>query len=416
MAVFTSKSSNVWDGEGQTTWNEVGHPQAGDGVTVQTGHTVTLDGVTACSTLTIETGATVTDVTNDQGITVSGITLLHGTLLCGTAAMNFGSALGDNYGLEIEPGAVFHGGSGTHTVWAFRIDDCTCTLSSGVTTITGYNDFGGNHYALVWIDDTWDANGGTLVFGHATQDQEIWCSEDVAHSVHNLTVNKGATILHFGETTSMALTVTGDLTITAGTFEVWDGDGVTPEYETLTVTGDTSVSGFLDCRSSTVNLNGDVTVEAGGMLRGTTTTLSFGGTTWTNNNVYTHNSGSVVFTGTNQDIVGTNIFFNFDKHVASAATLEIDNGSTQTVAGQLDLYGVSGERLTIQSDGDGQAFDLVLTGTKGTLEFLTVQDSDASGSDADVKPIAPTNSVNVSGNTDWFPTQTQPEMQTVIIS
>ena len=88
---------------------------------------------------------------------------------------------------------------------------------------------------------------------------------------------------------------------------------------------------------------------------------------------------------------------------------------TITVEGELDLYGAAAKLLTIQSDSAGNAFDLVLTGTKGTIEYLSVKDSDASGSDGDVLPIDPANSVEVSGTTDWFPTSDQPAMQVIVV-
>jgi hypothetical protein len=134
---------------------------------------------------------------------------------------------------------------------------------------------------------------------------------------------------------------------------------------------------------------------------------------WNTPATFTHSSGKVVFDGTTQDIDGSPTFYDFDKHVGAAATLTVDNTGTMTVEGELDLYGVAGQLLTVKSDSNGNAFSLVLTGTKGTLQYLSVQDSDASGSDADVKPINPSNSTDVSGNTDWFPAQ---EAKVIVIS
>ena len=42
------------------------------------------------------------------------------------------------------------------------------------------------------------------------------------------------------------------------------------------------------------------------------------------------------------------------------------------------------------------------TAVKTNLDYLSVKDSDASSSHSDHIPIDPTNSTDVSGNTDWF--------------
>ncbi len=56
MTAFTSKATGLWDAEGQTTWNEAGHPQAADTVENQAGDTVTCDSPAACTTLLITDG------------------------------------------------------------------------------------------------------------------------------------------------------------------------------------------------------------------------------------------------------------------------------------------------------------------------------------------------------------------------
>ena len=56
MATFTSKASGLWSATGQTTWNEVGAPAAGDTVTINAGHVVDYDA----------------DITHTAAITVYG--------------------------------------------------------------------------------------------------------------------------------------------------------------------------------------------------------------------------------------------------------------------------------------------------------------------------------------------------------
>ena len=77
----------------------------------------------------------------------------------------------------------------------------------------------------------------------------------------------------------------------------------------------------------------------------------------------------------------------------------------------MTLNGAAGQLLSILSDSAGDAFDFVMTATavKTNLDYLSVKDSDASGSDATHKPILPTHSTDVSGNTDWFSSGTSVE-------
>lgn len=49
MAAFTSKAAGDWNAEGQTSWNEAGHPVAGDTVTL--GHNMTAKASVACATV-----------------------------------------------------------------------------------------------------------------------------------------------------------------------------------------------------------------------------------------------------------------------------------------------------------------------------------------------------------------------------
>ena len=54
MAAYTTSQTGDWSTD--ATWGGSGHPVAGDTVTIQNGHTVTLDSATACTNLTIDSG------------------------------------------------------------------------------------------------------------------------------------------------------------------------------------------------------------------------------------------------------------------------------------------------------------------------------------------------------------------------
>jgi len=400
VGAYTSKATGNWDTEGQAVWNEAGHPTAADAVTIQNGHTITLDSATSCTTLIIDAGGVLTDATNNQGLTVSGKTEVSGTLTCGTAAMSFASGHTGSYGLEILAGATFVGGSGNHTMGSFGFIECTATLTSGITEIDSYWDWGSD-YSIVFNGCTFDDGDGTITFTHADHEQPMWSSANVARTFYNFIVNKAAGTVKFGSALGFTLTIANDFTITSGIFNTETQNNLDHD---IIVTGNTSITGTMICNdSTTITFNGNLTINNGGTLTSTTGTTNIGGDFDNGNGgTFTNSSGSVVFTGTTQAVDGSTTWHNLDKHVAAADTFTIDNTSTQTVAGALNLYGASGQLLSILSDSAGVAFNLTLTGTKGTMQYLSVKDSDASGSDADVKPIAPTNSTDVSGNTDWF--------------
>lgn len=392
IPTFTSKASGNWDAEGETTWNEPGHPQTIDAsVVIQNGHTVTLDSVATCYTLTIDSGGVLTDATNNVGLTVNYWTRVSGTLTCGSAAMSFGT---DRYDfsskLEIKAGGVFNGGTGNHIASNIESSTATSTLNMTSGTFT-LNGSGATGYIIeISSDSTFVHNDGTLIMSRG--DDILVDTQDL----YNLTINgTGQFHLHAN------LSIVNNLTIAAATLQQNDDGG---SSFGLIVGGDTDITGILQGWAGATNLGGNVTINAGGELEATTGTLTFSGTTWTNNGTFTHKDGTVVFDGTGQEIDGSNTWYHFTKAVAVADTLTIDNTSTQTLEKNVTLNGVVGQLLSLVSDSVGDAFNFTMAAgaVKTKLDYLSVKDSDASGSDAAHKPILPTNSVDVSGNTDWF--------------
>jgi hypothetical protein len=84
MAAFTSKATGNWDSAGQTTWNEVGTPGAGDTVTIQNTHNVSLTQAEAATSVTVDSGGTLTQST--YNLVLSGAFDLTGTHIMGTSA------------------------------------------------------------------------------------------------------------------------------------------------------------------------------------------------------------------------------------------------------------------------------------------------------------------------------------------
>ena len=104
MSAFTSKATGNWSAAGQTTWNEVGIPGAGDTVTINSPHNVTVDvntsvGDGSATVLSIAIGATLTVPANIT-LTVNG-----GIDNAGVIDMGDGAAI--SYLLVTDPPFVF---------------------------------------------------------------------------------------------------------------------------------------------------------------------------------------------------------------------------------------------------------------------------------------------------------------------
>lgn len=127
------------------------------------------------------------------------------------------------------------------------------------------------------------------------------------------------------------------------------------------------------------------------------------GGNFTNFDTFTARSGTVTLDGTGQSILRSTTFYNLTKSVAAADTLTFEAGHTTTINGTVTLNGSAANLLSLRSQTPGTRWNFnVSAGAIKAIDYVDVQDSDASGSDASQKPIGPTNSVD-SGNTiDWF--------------
>ena len=132
---------------------------------------------------------------------------------------------------------------------------------------------------------------GTLIFTKGSSSTDLVGVEHLAASteLRNLQFNGAATFNLEGATT-----VTGNLTISAGTVTT------TGSNHALTVTGDVSVTGTLTGNASAISM-GSLTIASGGTYSatsGTTTITSKRGdneSAWANGGTLTHNNGKVKF-------------------------------------------------------------------------------------------------------------------------
>jgi hypothetical protein len=266
----------------------------------------------------------------------------------------------------------------------------TVNLSTATTTITSETAGG---YAFN-NDGTIVNNNGTVTFTYAGT--TLIDSSGVSGNLYNVICNHANLVL----TLDTAMTIDNNLTITSGEL-----DTSVTDYD-LTITNNLSLTGTLTCNSSALIISGNVTINAGGTFTAPDGSGSFiwSGSTWNNSDTFDEQGGKITLNGTTQTINDSNTWYDFEKTVASSDTLTFENGTTQTFQGTVTLQGASGELLSIVSDSAGNAFNFTMdvTATKGTIQYLSVKDCNAITSDVSHKPIDPTSSTDVSGNTSWF--------------
>lgn len=147
-------------------------------------------------------------------------------------------------------------------------------------------------------------------------------------------------------------------------------------------------SGILDVGASLTN-NGTLTVSSGTLAASGTVTLALGGITV---------GALTVSDGCTATITGANTFTNTTIALSSvAATLILQHGVTQIFTNPPTLTGVSGHKLTINSDSAGSR--ATVSCASGTISgsFLDIKDSAATGG----ATWNAANSTDSGNNTGW---------------
>ena len=217
------------------------------------------------------------------------------TLTCSDSPMSLGSGITNQYGLIVNQGGTFVGGSGAHTLGGLKVgnnSNAKCTLTSGVTTINGEHS-SDNFNTVIYSGSTFDNADGTVTY--TGMESSIYWQKNA----HNIILNTSNTII-----IGNALVLDNDLTITQGTLTTSGSNNA------LTVTGDVSVTGTLTGNASAISL-GSLTIAAAGTYSATSgvTTLTGEKDYWAldvaDGGTFTHNSGTVtVTTNTNTFIRG----------------------------------------------------------------------------------------------------------------
>ena len=179
----------------------------------------------------------------DWDLTVRGTTQVTGTLTCNGSTISLGTGLTSGWGLDIQSGGTFTGGTGTHTIgsiFAASAGTRTITLSSGDTTIDSKNT--GNGYTInLASGTTFNHGSGTVTMTYAGNTLIQLSSGTLAFNT--FTYNATTRTLELRSAMSCA----GNLTITAGTLD-------TGADLALTTAGYIHGAGTLAANSSTIRI------------------------------------------------------------------------------------------------------------------------------------------------------------------
>ncbi len=181
----------------------------------------------------------------------------------------------------------------------------------------------------------------------------------------NVTVSGSGTL-----TAAAGLTALGTVSLPADTLggALTAGNGTTETTVTLTgnfTATDVSIlaNAVLDAGGTELTVTGDFT-NAGTYKAAATTNI---GGNWTNNGTFTHNGGTVIFTGSSEiDGISNTAFNNFTMANAGGKILTLTG--TPSVAGTLTLSGSgTSSRLTVTGTGGFK-----ISEAKGTGQYLSI--------------------------------------------
>jgi len=244
MAAFTSKATGNWNTTGQTTWNEVGAPGAGDTVTIQNTHVVTQVQNEASASLTVDNGGTWAQSTFNQAC--SGNVIVNGTHTGGASAdagltsvdLTYG-ATADKTGLNVETklqssgniildgggakkGRLIKTGNGTYSC-GFSARPRSIEINNGVTMSPAANSY-------LCANEDFKLHG-TAVLAVGANTIHIDPSATVLFDT-NCDITGNGLIKWGGRATGATVNKTADLTYT-GTWSIQVGGGssVTTFYQ-----------------------------------------------------------------------------------------------------------------------------------------------------------------------------------------
>jgi len=300
--------------------------------------------ITCTNNLTITAGELDTD---DNDLTVTGITTIGGTLTLNSSTVSLGSAVTAGYAVTMAASGTFNGDSATITMGSIGPSSpiSTVNFSSVTTTFTSRNTSASNNITQIGGNTTFSMSSGEMIMTTAAAGNLHF--DPYGDKIFDLTINNG------GNTVTLVdnLTVHRNLTITAGELD-------TGADKALTVDGDVTLDGTLVGNDSAIEL-GSLTINGTGIYTATTATTTITSRKSSSqyaldvNGTFTHNSGTVLLSDSSSNTsmgLGTSLW-NLTLEGGSKKIREnttINNILTITSG---DLYSHNGtETLTVTGD------------------------------------------------------------------
>jgi len=351
----------------------------GSGLNVDIGRDTTL------GNLTITQGTLNTNGTHNHALTVTGNTVVTGTLTGNNSTLIFGTS-----GVHgpTESGALHVESSGSLTFGSGDLTAFSGFTAKGTNTVTST---GGGDIKIKGRTN----NGFMNSHGHTgvniTGDYIIDFDDNGLHDVRNNMAITAANINypHGGRTykfwttaTDSTVTFTGNFNVSNGTATVNTQDSGREATDVFTVTGDTTLTGDLIANDTTINF-GSLTIGSNGeysATSGTTTILgSSGGFALLDEGTFTHNSGTVKIDFETSNLnSSTRIHQNGAKKLNNVeiemnrttdeVTWSVASGTSQGIAGNLTLTKGESYLYSLAHDFDVDGNFLVdANGTWGSL-------------------------------------------------
>ncbi len=227
-----------------------------------------------------------------------------------------------------------------------------------------WNGMGSNKLASNpsnWSGNVVPQSGDKIVFNDSSSKDCTW-DISIAPALFTTTSAYTGTV-----TLNEYLSITGNLTVAAGTLNLNDNDLLVYGY-------------FL--------------IGAGATVRATSSTIEVKGD-WANGGTFVPDTSTVILSGFNQTIYGNTTFNNLIKTITVADTLYFEAGSTQTIATSLTLQGFASNLLSLRSTVEGEYWYIDPQGTRN-ISFASIKDM----KNINFVDVVPLNSVDDGHNDD----------------
>ncbi len=306
------------------------------------------------------------------------------------------SSLATAGNLTISAGTLHLSGSSLTVGGTFR-NDGTLRMHGTETLTSVTNDTA--HGGTVWYDGPSNYTGlnGFTSFANLTlSGAGTWSLNNAISTTGNVVLTSG-TLLQKQKTISVGGSWTNNANFTSSGSMVFTGNGTITEprgFKSVTV----NAAGATVALGRPLTVSGSITITAGTLdVSAFNHTLTLSGSL-TNNGGFNARAGAVVLNGGNQSVAGSSntTFYNLTKSVSAAATLTFPAGATTAIQGAATLQGVLGQQLSLRSDTPGSKAPVNIGNAGRSISYVNVRDQN-NGNSAVICDTGCTNALNNSG-------------------